>query len=116
MKIDLTEYPERIKKAKTDIVQTRNDVEKQQRRVEQLETQYKKEAANDDELTNRTKRKAYVSERKEDDEYQEALAELDRREALLQKLEIELEFLQDRFEVAKIYALRGITQLNGTAA
>ena len=72
--------------------------------LDRLETRYKKKAANDDELTNRTKRKAYVSGQKESAEYQDVKSTLAESERKIEELQIQLRAAQRKFEIAKIEA------------
>ena len=72
--------------------------------LDRLETRYKKKAANNDELTNRTKRKAYVSGRKESAEYQDVKSTLAENKRNIEQLQIQLRSAQRKFEIAKIKA------------
>ena len=105
----LKEYPEAIESAKLKIDDLWKEFFDLKEKEEALEAQYKQEAANDPDLTNSTKRKAYVNEQKSSEEYQQATeARVDAKTAI-NEMEFWKERLEDEFEVAKIRAMQQVT-------
>lgn len=105
----LEEYPEAIESVKLKIDDLWKEFFDLKEEQEALEAQYKQEAANDPNLTNSTKRKAYVDEQKQSDEYQQAKEARVEAKTAINEMDFWKERLEDEFEVAKIRAMQGIT-------
>lgn len=108
----LYEYTEEIAKKEQNILRQEQFLEDGKEKVKRLEAEFQKEAANDDDLTNRNKRKAYIQEQKNSrDEYKQAKSNVQSRSDKLARLKIELNKLENQFTVAKIGARRKNAQI-----
>jgi chromosome segregation ATPase len=108
---DLRRYPGQIEEAANRIVDQERAVEEAKRKVSKIEAEIDQVVANDEDLTNKTKRDARREALRADDEaYQDAISALDQAEAIRAKLVNELERLRSEFSVAKLELRREIVQ------
>ncbi len=104
----LEDFPVGIARATIALDNARVDLDDTRQAVADLEIHYKEQAAYNDDLTNETKRRAYVEEQKQTDPaYGDAQHALALAEKKVRDLEREHRRVTDQFAVAKLVYERG---------